>query len=274
MIRRLDEGDREAVRRLLLGTPQLNLYLLGNLDAYGFAPELSEFLGDVVDGVVDRVVDGRLRGVVNCYMRAGWTIYGEAGADWAGLAHVVDEVALPNPRLQDNPGGVPSLLPYLRRYAVPRVSEEELMELDAGALSPRPELPGVVVRRATGADLGRLVDFYAEAEEMTRAPEAVERPLRDRRVWLAEIDGAVVATALTNAESVGYAMIGGVFTPPAYRGRGYAGAVVGALCGELQAEGICPLLYWHNPAAGAVYRRLGFRRIGTWRSVRLARRYG
>jgi len=77
----------------------------------------------------------------------------------------------------------------------------------------------------------------------------------------------VLATALTNAEIRHRAMIGGVFTDPAVRGRGLSQAVCSALCAELLAEGKQPALYWANPAAGTVYRKLGFRLIGQWRSV-------
>jgi predicted GNAT family acetyltransferase len=62
-------------------------------------------------------------------------------------------------------------------------------------------------------------------------------------------------------------MIGGVYTPPAMRGRGLSQAVCSALCAELMAAQKQPILYWDTPAAGAVYRKLGFCATGTWRSV-------
>ena len=133
---------------------------------------------------------------------------------------------------------------------------------------------GVRVRRAEMADLPRLVDFFADAESMTRSPGAVERPLRDTRVWLAEsVDGVdgnpILSTALTNAEVPDRAMIGGVFTPPAFRSRGLSRAVCAALCADLFADQKQPVLYWENPAAGKVYTTLGFHPIGVWRSVTL-----
>jgi len=89
-------------------------------------------------------------------------------------------------------------------------------------------------------------------------------------LWLAEEQGQIQAAALTNAEAAGMAIIGGVFTRPAARGRGLSQAVCSALCQELLAEGVQPVLYWRNPAAGTVYRKLGFRPIGEWRAVWLA----
>ena len=67
-------------------------------------------------------------------------------------------------------------------------------------------------------------------------------------------------------------MVGGVYTSPAWRGNGLSQAVCSGLCAELIEIGRQPVLYWHDPAAGHVYTKLGFRPIGTWRSVRLKQR--
>ncbi len=262
MIRRLGEADRAAVVDLLEEEPQLNLYLLGNLESSGFDQEYCEFWGDVTD---DHVT-----GVINRYMR-GWSVYGRAEADWAGFGALIDSHPITAERLQDNPGGIPTLLPFIFNYRPRSIDEETLMELPVAGLRSRTAPAGFIVRRATLDDLAGLVRLYAEAEDMARTPAQVERPLRDRRVWMVEKDGEVVAAALTNAETDSLAMIGGVYTAPAWRGYGLSQAVCSALCAELIAAGRQPALYWQNPSAGHVYTKLGFRPIGTWRSVRLVR---
>ena len=102
---------------------------------------------------------------------------------------------------------------------------------------------------------------------MTRSRQGVERPLRDLRVWVAERNGSIQSAALTNAELPANAMVGGVFTAPASRNLGLSQAVCSALCAELLSEAKQPVLYWLEPAAGAVYHKLGFRACGAWRSV-------
>jgi uncharacterized protein len=262
MIRRLEEADRAAVIELLGVAPQLNLYLLGNLESPGFDQGYCEFWGDVTDGHV--------AGVINRYMM-GWSVYGRAEADWAGLGALVDSHPVKAERLQDNPGGIPSLLPFLSAYTPRSIDEETLMELPITEFRPRTAPAGFVVRRATLDDLAGLAQLYAGAEDMARTPAQVERPLRVRRIWMVEKDGEVVAAALTNAETDSLAMIGGVYTAPAWRGYGLSQAVCSALCDELIATGRQPALYWQNPSAGHVYTKLGFRPVGTWRSVRLVR---
>lgn len=262
MIRQLNEGDRRVATRLLSEAPQLNLYMLSNLITPGFTADFCRFWGDVRNG--------DLVGVVNLYM-TGWSVYGRPDADWDGLARVIDDYRQAGERLQDNPGGVASILPYLRCYRATWVGEEQLMALDKGDFQAQSVPPEADVRRATWDDLSDLVNFYAGAEEMSRSQAAVERPLRDRRIWVARIGGEIAAAALTNAEVAGAAMIGGVYTRRSLRGRGLGQAVCSALCAELLAEGCTPHLYWENPAAGAIYRKLGFHPVGVWRSVRIAR---
>ncbi|MCC6166568.1 MAG: GNAT family N-acetyltransferase [Caldilineaceae bacterium] len=266
MIRPLREAARSAAVALLRAAPYLNLYLLGNIESLGFDQPFCEFWGDF-DGPV-------LRAMVNRYMQ-GWSVYGNADADWAGLAAVVDGHPVDAERLQDNPGGIPSFLPYLRRYEAFKVEEQQVMDLAEADFRPRPAPEGVRVRRASLTDLGALALFYSDAGSMSRSPLGVERPLRDTRLWLAEADGKadgeVLSAALTNAETRDLAMIGGVYTPPQWRNRGLSQVVCSALCADLLATGKRPVLYWHNPSAGRVYARLGFRLRGVWRSARLHR---
>lgn len=261
MIRKLGEADRGATARLLLEALHYNLFMLGNLETLGFESALCEFWGDL-----SPAGNGEIRGLVNRYMDS-WNVYGHAEADWAGLGQVVDRHAVGARRIQDNPGGIASFLPYLQQYQVLRANVQEMMELADADLCRVGAPPESRVRRATLADLGGLIELYANAEQMTRTPEAVRRPLEVTRIWVAEVEGAIRAAALTNAEVLGCAMIGGVYTHPEWRGRGLSTAVCAALCMELIQVGQRPVLYWHTPAAGVVYRRLGFCAIGDWRSI-------
>jgi RimJ/RimL family protein N-acetyltransferase len=265
MIRRLHEDDRAALEILLRSAPEHNLYALGNLRALGTEAPFCTFHGDLD-------ASGHLRGMTNRYFN-GWTVYGEPGADWAGLASTIDAHGA-SETLQDNPGGVPSIMPWISAFRGGEEEVEELMRLDEDALRPLAPPAGVRIRRATLEDLPALISLYADAGRMSRSPAGVERPLRDTRVFIAEraapeAGEPILSAALTNAETAENAMIGGVFTPEHLRGRGLSQAVCSALCADLQASGLTPVLYWKSPAAGAIYRKLGFRPIGHWRVVTL-----
>lgn len=263
MIRRLTEAERARVVTFLSNAPHLNLYMLGNIEKLGFDNVICEFWGDVAEQSGDVV---HLRAVLNRYM-TGWTVYGTATAHWTALGAILDNHPAGAERLQDNPGGIASFLPYLQHYQAKQVKIEEVMALQAPAFRPIAPPAGVVIRRATLADLPRLIDFYAHAEQMSRSPAGVERPLHDTRLWVAEEGNKILSAALTNAETAKLAMIGGVYTPIIWRGQGLSQAVCSALCADLMAAQKQPILYWDTPAAGAVYRKLGFHSTGQWRSV-------
>lgn len=263
----LGEADGAALRALVVRRPEINLFLLGNLETVGFHQPFCTFWGDFAE-------DGALRGVANRYF-TGWSVFGRPDADWSALAALLDADPAAA-RLQDNPGGVDSLLPFVHHYAASRIDVEELMRLDAVSFQPQPTPAGWRIRRADDRDLDSLAALYAAAGDMQRPRAAVERPLRDGRVYIAvDRHETIAAAALTNAETrdaPALAMIGGVYTSPEYRALGLSKAVCSALCASLLDDGKIPLLYWQTPAAGHVYRALGFRAIGQWRSAWLQRK--
>lgn len=59
-------------------------------------------------------------------------------------------------------------------------------------------------------------------------------------------------------------MIVGVATHPAHRRKGLATQLLIRLCEDLLSEGKTPCLFYDNPEAGSIYRRLGFTDVGTW----------
>ena len=76
-------------------------------------------------------------------------------------------------------------------------------------------------------------------------------------------DGAPVAMTGFNAMLPEAVQVGGVYTPPALRGRGYARAAVALHLAEARREGIGrALLFAANEAAARAYRAIGFRPAG------------
>jgi predicted GNAT family acetyltransferase len=73
-----------------------------------------------------------------------------------------------------------------------------------------------------------------------------------------------------NARIPGWAQVGGVYTPPARRGRGYARAVVAASLLEVRAAGVTRAILFAAAAdAAAAYSAIGFTTIGRFGIVLL-----
>lgn len=85
------------------------------------------------------------------------------------------------------------------------------------------------------------------------------------------VDGEPVAMTGWNARHAGTVQVGGVYVPPALRGRGLARRAAGLHLAALRAEGIAQAtLFAVSDAAAACYRAIGFERIGTYALVFLA----
>jgi predicted GNAT family acetyltransferase len=88
------------------------------------------------------------------------------------------------------------------------------------------------------------------------------------------VDGSdIVAYAAFNAALPEIVQLGGVWTPPERRGRGYGRAVVaGALLAARDGGAQRAVLFTgdDNVAAKRAYAALGFRRVGDWGLVLFA----
>jgi predicted GNAT family acetyltransferase len=104
--------------------------------------------------------------------------------------------------------------------------------------------------------------------------------------WLLEDRGQPVATSSFNTAIAEAVQIGGVWTPPELRRRGYGRAVVAASLGSARAGGATAAILFtgvDNLPAQRAYQALGFSRIGDYRLLLLrqgisvedrVRRYG
>lgn len=156
----------------------------------------------------------------------------------------------------------------LRRYTTNGLEQSVYMRL---AVPPRcPPATLGLARPARPEDLDMLAALYAGAYTMYRTRDNVQAKLVETRVFVVEEKATgrsparISACALLNMEGRDAGLIGGVFTAPLARGKGYAGACTAALCLDLQRDGKLPCLFYENPIAGRVYRRLGFEEIGQW----------
>lgn len=95
----------------------------------------------------------------------------------------------------------------------------------------------------------------------------VERNQAEGRNFVLEVEGALVSYAGYNARTPACVQIGGVWTPVAQRGRGYARAAVAGALLAARASGTARSILFtgvENRAARAAYRALGYERIGDY----------
>lgn len=159
-------------------------------------------------------------------------------------------------------------------------SAEVLYALDLGHLRVPPALASgeVVARRATEADLPVLLPwsraYHIEAIHSTPGPELdaqVEETMRaglaERTVWIAHAGEDPVSQTRFNATTPHAVQVGGVYTPPEHRARGYAGCAVAQSLLDARAEGATRSILFtaeDNTPARRCYYGLGYEPVGTF----------
>lgn len=120
-----------------------------------------------------------------------------------------------------------------------------------------------------------FVDFEQDADEQAGRPRppgpraepdppAMRRRIAAGTVWLWEdAEGGVVHLLGASAPAYGVARIGPVYTPPAERGRGWAGNAVAEMTRQVLADGSRACLFTDqaNPTSNRLYESLGYRPV-------------
>jgi predicted GNAT family acetyltransferase len=260
-------AGEDAIRSFLSADAPANTFMLGNLETYGLAhPEHQQTLVALQGG---QPVSVLMRHHSNAlFYAAGGS--GEDGGDDADLAARVrawHETGRIN-RMNGLSRCVDRLVPYLGDIDLIKPMTLAVCAALAGEAPGVP--PGYELMVARGEDpaadlriLDEVLARKAAIPEFIILPGAregiIEAHRRRRARTLAFYRGGeLVASAATAAENPRTAMIVGVFTVQGYRGRGLASALTALLTAELLAEGRLPVLFYENPVAARVYRRMGY----------------
>ncbi|MBP1990973.1 GNAT family N-acetyltransferase [Paenibacillus eucommiae] len=107
---------------------------------------------------------------------------------------------------------------------------------------------------------GFLEWAFGTAVDPSSQIAAAEATIEAGNLYLWIVEGAPVSMANIAHRSPRHARINDVYTPPAFRKKGYASAIVAELCTIIQSEGLVPMLYadLKNPDSNKIYKNVGF----------------
>ncbi|WP_431028387.1 GNAT family N-acetyltransferase [Lysinibacillus sp. LZ02] len=262
MIRKLDSDDHQAVMALIRHKPAENLFIIGDIEAFGYDSDIQDIWGQFEE---EQLIAVMLR------YNQNYIPYSETAYDVQGFADIINQ----------NPGRIevsglkhlieplhPLIHRSVRKYSETyyakctklstKIVEEQFQHthyLQPSAYQENIEMLQSIPEFATG-------NFSVEARERAETYKT------GRTYIVRDSDGVMVASASTTAENSQSAMIVGVGTKPGYEKRGFATLCMEKLCSELLAEGKSLCLFYDNPAAGSIYKRLGFVDIGMWTMIR------
>ena len=168
----------------------------------------------------------------------------------------------------------------LQQAAATMDSKEILFALDLDGL----RVPGALdngnlaYRRATPDDRSKLVEwsvaYHVEAIGETDRPElwtqcevGVTSGTKNKTIWVLEDGGELVSMTRFNATAPEAVQVGGVYTPPELRSKGYGAAVVAGSLLDAKKDGVKRSILFtnvENTPAIRCYEGLGYDVIGDY----------
>lgn len=262
-VRKLTNKDLPQVFAYIQGEPEINLFIQGDLELYGLQGQSVSLyaIGESWDSILLKYYSDYI-----LYSK-GPTF--NAKAVGALLARQEKIMAL---------SAKESLLKQMQPlFPDKRFKGTYLCRCNKASFR---RIPGTTlpIRKLSKQDAPGVVGLYQQIEEF--APPY----LNHTKEKLAEIsnnlaqggvgfglfeENKLICSAYTSATTTSGAMVVGVATLPEYRNRGYASALVSQLCSHCFDSGLEFLcLFFDNPKAGAIYKKLGFEALDRWAIMR------
>ncbi|WP_297987168.1 GNAT family N-acetyltransferase [uncultured Anoxybacillus sp.] len=255
MIRKLNRMDHHVVFSFLKQEPSLNLFIIGDIEAFGYEQEFQELWGDFDE-------DGALRAVLLRFYDS-YIPYAPGEFDVDGFVKIIGNTAQPV-RLSGKTELV-ATFEHLLPLGKKRVTYFcECNEITFAETESRYE-----IKQATVDDVDRILELRRRIAEFSVLPSSRDMLVKSLetntgRVYYIEEDGYMVSSVATTAENTLSAMVVGVCTHPDYRHKGYASEILKRVIQDYVRAGKTLCLFYDNPNAGRIYKRLGFYDIGMW----------
>ncbi len=279
----LAPGDEQALKRFLLPRLDTSLFLYSNMLAAGLedtgarqagtyaaaleGPQIVAVAGHFWNQTMVLQAPEQLPALMRLAQQGcGRPLKRLVGPD-EQVALAIAELALAGDDLQmDEPEKLYSLA--LNKLVMPAL----LTAGRARARLIRPEDEDLMTEWRIG--YRRELQMAEDSDRLwERTRQSVQTEIALGRSWILEVEGQPVSCTSFNASvrDAGVASIvqvGGVYTPPEHRSRGYARAVVAASLEDARSRGYQKSVLFtgiSNVAAQKAYEALGYRLVGSYR---------
>ncbi|MBH0166202.1 GNAT family N-acetyltransferase [Fictibacillus sp. 7GRE50] len=256
MIVKMDQTWHKQVMDYLSEEPALNLFIIADIENFGYETDSQDIWADVDD-------NESITGILLRY-KGNYLPYAKGEINAKAFSEIINKDKSYE-MLSGKKEITEQFIPYLN---FERTKELYFAELkDAKALNQNSSRQNII--QADVKDVESLMELKYLIKEFSigkTAKESLEQALSTKtgRTYFIREEDTVVSCASSTAENSVSAMIVGVCSHPEKRNKGYASLCMEALCYDILAEGKTLCLFYDNPKAGSIYKRLGFKDIGFW----------
>lgn len=254
MFRKLASEDYEKVMTFLSDEPSINLFIIGDIENYGFEHPKQDVWG---------YFDPELSGVLLRYRNNFIPYFKNKNIK---LEEFKNQILTFNQEkiISGKASIVKDFEDVMDNFTKREMYFCELREMNH-MLKVNHK-----VSLAKVEDAERIYHFLEGIDEFSNIGLSIES-IKEKiqtgsgRVYMIESeDQEIISLSQTSAENNYSAMVVGVATNPKYRRQGYMSSCLSQLCTDLLNENKTLCLFYDNPKAGSVYHRLGFESIEKW----------
>lgn len=259
MLIKANEEHRFKIMDYCKAEPSINLFIMGDIENFGFDSEFQD--------VWMQEVDDKLVGVVLRY-HDNFIIYSKDldidALEVNCLLSKMDSKVI---------SGKLSVINLLYPLVAEKYNKKEMFfcELKDESSLSKEETNIVVAEYQDAMEIaetyGLIKEFkgmysddiqerYKQISTRIKTKEGIHMFMRE--------DGKIISHGNTTAETSAAGMIGGIFTLPEYRNKGLGSKMVKALAFSLLSRGKTACLFFNNPEVGKIYYNLGFKDIDKW----------
>jgi len=251
MIRQLQETDRQDVLSYLEEDHSLNIFIIGDIENFGITTDFQTVYAEFDE-------ENNYQSVLLFY-RKNAVFYSKK--KYFNPAYIPYIKAL-NPTIIN---GAEHLVALIAPH-FPNLTMKPMYFSEAKTFNEKDNYEDLdIVRLQTKKQASDLYDMLSTIEEFHITRETKESFIQSKLetlgtgpTFLVYEDDIIISTVSVTAETSKTGMVIGVATLPSKRGRGLASKLMTKLMEEYFNKGKYLCLFYDNPKAGNIYKRLGF----------------
>ncbi len=258
MIRKLIESDRVKVLDYLYIEGSLNIFIIGDIEAFGFEKDFQTLYGefDEENNYLSVLLFYRENSVFYSHNR-------EFNQEWLNILNIHEFKYISGAKSIFD-----KIIPHLNGFRIQPMYFCEAFTLNEEIKNTNLK----IIKVENKEQCSKLFDALVTIDEFGYSDkpkeEFIESKLKSLNMgstFFIEEEGIVLSTVATTAETTKSAMVVAVATIESARSRGLASILMKHLMNEYFAiKGKYLCLFYNNPKAGNIYKRLGFKDVDKW----------
>ncbi|MCT4469484.1 GNAT family N-acetyltransferase [Mycoplasma sp. HS2188] len=261
MIIKAQKKDIKEIKDFLNIDSDKNFFFIGDIDAYGIESKVHKTL--------IKVEQNKIIAVLLIFNQTLLFFDPYSKLQWEEINEIIVENNLKNINISDTMfDKIAFNLTNKNKYTIHKqmiAKLEHKTNIDTSGVIKAEfvDVPQIVESRMKIKEFGDFTNNHQQELELyiESFKAGISNP------FIIKDNNMVVSCALISINADNKSFIGGVYTLNEYRNQGLGSKVVAKLSNWIIDQGKIPMLFYHNPSAGKIYRSLGFKEIGSLYTV-------